>query len=175
MFNHYGTHIDLPKHFVETGRSLSDYSAEEFVFRNVALLKYAAKENELLDAQMVQTFEGSGDHIELLLIQTGWSKFRADEKYWKHNPGFAPECANALRKKFPKLRAIGFDFISLTAFQHRELGRHAHREFLGEPRPLMIVEDMKLQELVAAPSKVLIAPLLIERADGGPVTAMAEL
>ena len=56
-----------------------------------------------------------------MIYKTGFGKFRGKESYWKNNPGFAPEVAEILRDNFPNLRAVGMDFISLTAFQNREL------------------------------------------------------
>jgi arylformamidase len=173
MSNHHGTHMDLPKHFVDTGKTMNDFSAGEFVFSKIGLSKSAPSENELLTSKHLE--DGISADVDLLLFKTDWSRFRAQEKYWKNNPGFSSSMANELRKKFPKLRAIGFDFISLTAFQHREEGRTAHREYLGGERPLLIIEDMNLTGINTAPHRVIVAPLLIDKADGGPVTVMAEI
>ena len=68
---------------------------------------------------------------DLLLIKTGFAIFRNSndplerEKYVSQGPGISPEIGNWLRK-FRNVRAIGFDFISLTSYQHREIGRRAH-------------------------------------------------
>ena len=74
------------------------------------------------------------------------------------------------------MRAIGFDFISLTAYQHREIGREAHRAFLAKYRdkpPIRIIEDMALAALSKAPSEVTVLPLFVRGADGAPVTVLA--
>jgi arylformamidase len=173
MSNHHGTHIDLPKHFIDSGKSLSEFRADEFVFTKIGLNYSSAIENELLDFKSLDN--NLPKDIELLLFKTGWSSFRNTEKYWKNNPGFSSSFASHLRERFPQLRAIGFDFISLTAFQHREEGRAAHREFLGGPRPLLIIEDMNLTGLKHSPSKLLVAPILIDKADGAPVTVLAKI
>ena len=81
-----------------------------------------------------------------------------------------------LRRNFPKLRVLGFDFISLTSYTNRPLGREAHKGMLGPlegTEPILILEDMKLSPLQTAPSRLLIAPLLVDQADGGPVTVIA--
>ena len=46
---------------------------------------------------------------------------------------------------------IGFDFISLSSYTHRNLGRKAHRAMLGKMDisgvqldPILIIEDMDL-------------------------------
>src|SRR4051812_2246826 len=87
MPNHHGTHIDLPKHFVDTGNVMNDISAGEFVFSKVGLLSISPKENELLNSSILEIRIPT--EIELLLFKTNWSLFRAQEKYWKNNPGFS--------------------------------------------------------------------------------------
>ena len=67
------------------------------------------------------------------------------------------------------------DFISLTSFQNRPLGRVAHRAFLGGDRPLLLVEDMDLSRLDVHPKKMICTPLMIEKLDGCPVTVIAEV
>jgi arylformamidase len=172
MLNHHGTHMDLPKHFVDGGKSMADYKASDFVFQKVGLVHYPASVDEILTSKILS---GVPTDIELLLLKTDWTRFRGRDRYWKNNPGLAPEFAKELRSKFSEIRAIGFDFISLTAFQHRELGRQAHRDFLGGTQPILIIEDMNLTSLENAPTKVIVAPLLIDKADGAPVTVIAEL
>lgn len=38
LYNHTGTHVDAPAHFVPNGRRISDYSPEELVFRRPLLV-----------------------------------------------------------------------------------------------------------------------------------------
>ena len=90
-------------------------------------------------------------------------------------PGFAPILANKLREKFPNLKVIGMDFISLTSYQNRELGREAHRMFLGGDRPILLVEDMDLSKIMNSPKSISCLPLLINGLDGSPVTIIASI
>ena len=66
---------------------------------------------------------------------------------------------------------IGFDTISFSSMTDRMIGREAHREILG--RNIRIVEDMKLDLVVFPITQVHAFPLLIEGADGAPVTIIA--
>jgi len=73
---------------------------------------------------------------------------------------------------------MGFDAISLTSFQHRELGREAHRAFLCPHKthnPILIIEDMHLEKLTHTPASVICGPLMLKDADGVPVTVIAEI
>ena len=175
--NHSSTHIDFPRHFDDEGKSLNDYPADFWFFQKIHMLKYEAKENEIIDVSNLNLKDVPSD-TEFLLIKTGFEKFRMEKVYWNNNPGYAPALGHFLRQKFPLLRAIGFDSISLTSFQNRELGREAHNAFLSpyeNRNPILIVEDMHLSELESHPKSLVCSPLLLDEGDGAPVTVIAEL
>jgi kynurenine formamidase len=49
----------------------------------------------------------------------------------------------------------------------------AHHELLGgEGRRFIVVEDMDLEHDLSDLTKVIVAPLLVEKIDGGPVTVL---
>ena len=172
MHNHSGTHIDFPNHFFETGKVSSDYDADFWFFENPFMLKIKAKENQiiLLDKTIVNNIPVETD---FLIINTGFYKFRGQKKFWNNNPGIHPDLAAVLRKRCPNLKILGMDFISLTSYQHRALGKVAHREFLGD-NDILLVEDMKLDELKKSPSRIVCLPILIQGIDGCPVTILSE-
>jgi arylformamidase len=172
--NHVGTHIDLPRHFDPAGKVLNDYPASFWFFHNVQLLDLPCKEGHIIS---VKDLEGKiKSETDCLLIRTGFEKKRQTEAYWNNNPGVDKNVGQFLRTNFPKLKVFGFDFISLTSFTNRPLGREAHKGFLGpfeNKEPVLILEDMKLAELTGHPEKLIIAPFMIDQADGGPVTVIA--
>jgi kynurenine formamidase len=170
--NHSGTHIDFPNHFFDDGAVLQDYDANFWIFLKVHLLAQPAEQDELIELDNETLLKIPID-TDLLLLKTGFSEHRYKEIYWNNNPGIKPEVADQLRNRCPGLRAIGMDFISLTSFQNRETGREAHRQFLGKT-PILLIEDMNLGEVFVDPTKVICLPLLIEGADGAPVTIIAE-
>lgn len=169
--NHVGTHIDLPKHFDSNGKTLNSYHPDEWIFHSPYLLELPTNTGEIISS--VEKFKEVPLNTDFLIIRTGFEKLRQDKVYWENNPGFDPSVAKWLRTHRPKIRAIGFDFISLTAYQHRPLGRLAHQAFLQVQPAICIVEDMKLADLSKSPEKLIIAPLLVDQADGGPVTVFA--
>ena len=66
------------------------------------------------------------------------------------------------------------DLISVSSYSNRSEGRKAHQAFLKPEigNPILLVEDMKLN--IKGPfSKVIVAPLLIDKADGAPCTVLA--
>ena len=122
---------------------------------------------------------------DLLLLRTGFERFRNVndmDRYIFEGPGIEAEVGVWLREKY-HLKFIGFDFLSLTSYCHREAGREAHRAFLSRDGkygkkaltgdPILIIEDMHLTELGGEVSSVIVAPLRYTMADGAPVTVIA--
>jgi arylformamidase len=175
--NHIGTHVDVPFHFDPEGRQIMDFSPVEWVFKNVALVEIPCEDAHLIDVYDFAQFSLNPD-IDLLLIRTGFEKFRNTDQYWNNNPGIAPALANYLRQAFPNLRCIGFDFISITSWQHRDTGRASHVEFLrpsDKQQPLLAIEDMSLNKITGSIDWVIVAPLLVEDGNGSPVTIFSNI
>ncbi len=171
MPNHAGTHLDYPRHFSAEGKHSQDYSADFWFFENPFVLNYQASENEIITLEKeINTIPSETD---FLILNSGFQRFRGTEKFWKNNPGMSPESADLLRKKCPDLRIIGFDFISLTAYQNRPLGRVSHKKYLIQ-NDILIIEDMDLSQLPNAIQKLYCFPLLISKIDGTPITIIAE-
>lgn len=171
MPNHSGTHIDFPYHFGEAGKSLNDYPAGFWLFRHPFVLDCPAEEGETVLPRDVDTIP---EDTDFLVVRTGFYRHRGEEVYWKNNPGLSPELAGILRRRCPALRVVGMDLISVSGYQNRELGRAAHRAFLLE-HDILLVEDMDLRELSGPVRGIICLPLPIDRADGAPVTILAEL
>jgi kynurenine formamidase len=66
------------------------------------------------------------------------------------------------------------DLISVSSYSNREEGRKAHHAFLNpdEGEIILLIEDMKL-DTDGPFNKVIVAPLLIDNADGAPCTVLA--
>ena len=95
---------------------------------------------------------------------------------FSNNPGLHPNLASYFRSKYKKLIRVGFDFISLTSWKHRDEGRKSHKEFLcpTNKEPILLIEDMKLSEIVNLLDQVIVAPIMIEDGNGGNVTVFAK-
>jgi len=177
--NHIGTHIDVPYHYCNQGKKIHELPVKDFFFNKIGLLDIPCTKSRLITPRDFSDFTKLiKKDIELLLIRTGYEKFRKEDKYWNDNPGLAPGLATYFRQNFPLLRCVGFDFISLTSWRFRPEGHESHREFLcPEPgkMPILIIEDMSLKELREHIDRVIVAPLFFEDGDGGPVTVFAEI
>jgi arylformamidase len=187
LSNHIGTHIDAPRHFSDDGVCIDHFSADDWVFKRTLLLEIPLGAGQLLSEDQLAEALSHADSpisspanfmIDLLLIKTGFEKYRGRDLYWSANPGVAADVGSLLRQQFPSVRAIGFDFLSLTSAHHREVGREAHRAFLDPSRagkPVLIIEDMHLQYLDHSPQEVVVAPMRVQNSDGAPVTVFAKI
>lgn len=176
LCNHIGTHIDSPFHFSNNGKTIDNFEASFWVFTKVHLVDLPTTNSIIIEKGIW------ADKIpldcDLLLIKTGFESKRNTEAYWARNPGLSPVFGLWLRENRPHVRVIGFDFISITSYDHRALGKVAHNAFLHEEHkghPILAIEDMHLAKLTSSPKKIIVAPLRVIGSDGSPVTVIAEI
>ncbi|BCB96313.1 metal-dependent hydrolase [Dissulfurispira thermophila] len=173
MQNHWGTHVDCPAHFFENGKNVTDYSPEFWFFKNPQVVEISLKPSELLYCNTwIKQIDCSTD---ILILRSGWYKLRDNKQYYKENPGIHPEVGYFLRKNYPQIRAIGIDWISISPFQNRDIGREAHRAFLnpnGMNKPILLIEDMNLSSNLMGIKEVWVMPLRVETIDSAPCTVI---
>ena len=172
--NHIGTHIDFPYHFNQGGKTINDYPASYWHFDHVEMVDLSGKvvDSQIIDLTIFPNIENI--ETDLLLIKTGYGKYRGTDRYTLTPPGLSADLALFFRNRFPKLRCIGMDLISVSSYTNREEGRKAHHAFLNPDKsePILLIEDMNLN--VDGPfNTVIVAPLLIDNADGAPCTVLA--
>lgn len=180
--NHIGTHIDVPKHFFESGRAISDYSLKELIFTKPLIIDCPKQTEEIIGIDDLEKAINSTD-FDLLLIRTGFQKYRSDSNqnvenfdiYSCKNPCLSPKAAGWLRNNFSNIRAIGIDCISIASYAHRDLGRETHRVLLentAKGSPVLIIEDLNLSNQINHFEEVIVAPLYIEDIDSAPCTVI---
>ena len=177
--NHIGTHFDFPYHFDEKGKTTLDYSAENFVFKSPFVFWLTLNPGELVTVEHLvncsEFSKNSESETDLVLIRTGANLYRNEEDFWKNGVGIGQGVARYLRERFPKLRVLGVDTISISALAHRDIGRLVHKEFLSQSSPILLIEDMSLEPMKNNfPSAVTALPLRIEGGDGAPCTVIGE-
>ena len=172
--NHSGTHIDFPYHFNPEGKTINDYPAEYWQFDQVKMADLTGKvgDGQIISPELFNDLENSD--IDLLLIKTGYGEYRGTDRYTITPPGLSADLAPYFRQKYPKLRCVGMDLISVSSYSNRSEGRKAHHAFLNPDKggPILLIEDMKL-DTNGPFNKVIVAPLLIDNADGAPCTVLA--
>ena len=171
--SHYGTHIDAPNHFFDKGENAAGYPASFWIFKRPLIVDVTLMPSETLRCgEWTKAIKAETD---IVLFRSGWSSMRSGKKYFLENPGIHPEIALYLRKKYPRIRAIGIDWISVSPYEDRALGREAHRAFLdpeGENNPICIIEDMDLSGTFKGLSEIYALPLRVQELDSAPCTVV---
>jgi HAD superfamily hydrolase (TIGR01549 family) len=167
---HTSTHVDVPSHFILKGKTLTDYDSGNWFFKNILVYSQRIEPGGRIDKVF---FEGMREDrsVDFLILKTGFGQYRSNKDYIYRSPIVKVEVAVFLKKFFPNLRGVGVDFISVSSLLDRGEGRRTHRALLS--KDILIVEDMDLSKLVATPDFMLVSPLLVQGADGSPVSAWA--
>lgn len=177
--NHIGTHIDFPYHFHQNGQANGDFPPDFWIIQGdkIQVLEIDFPKNDLLIKPEHVSNKNLNFNIEFLMVKTGFGKYRDQEKYWKYNPGLSVEISDWIKKNFKKIRLIGLDSISVSSWQHRDVGRKAHKKLLNPKHPILFIEDMNLSKISSNTclKTVYIAPLFVNKSDGAPCTILAEV
>lgn len=171
---HIGTHIDMPYHFYEEGQTIEDFDASFWIFKKVLFIDMEPKVLIIKDdlINILDSIEDIG--YDILIVKTGICNQRGKEKFWSENYGFSPQVYSYLIEKFPSIRVLGFDSISVSSLTDRMLGREAHKRFLNPKKPILLLEDMDLREINKNIkfNQLIISPLRISKCDGLPCTVI---
>jgi kynurenine formamidase len=173
--NHSGTHLDAPGHFIENGRRIASYSPEDLIFKKPVVIDCPKDDNEFITIEDFEDAELEG--VDCLFIRTGFGKYRETdpERYLSRNPGIRPQTVQWLRTNFSSILCLGLDCVSISGYQHGEIGRKAHimafNESLGDP--LLLAEDLNLNSISTDLDWVMIIPWQVEGVDSAPCTVIA--
>lgn len=176
--NHFGTHIDTPGHFFNDGQTIDSFPPDYWCCENIRVLEVCAHKNEIIPLSKIRGYFDT--ECDCLLIKTGFEQYRGTNVFWEENPGINPEIAFWIRENCPRLKLIGIDLVSISAWTNREIGRIAHKAFLdpkGKGREIIIVEDMHLSGVDADTNieQIVFAPLVVENSDASPCTVFAKI
>ncbi|MBA2862539.1 cyclase family protein [Methanococcus maripaludis] len=146
---HTGTHIDYPLHIGLTNEK----------FENVFGKGYCIS-IENLD----NFFKNPPKNLEILLINTGFSKYWGNEEYFEKECDIGKYVEKIISLN---LNAVGIDCYSIGNFE-------VHEKILSSK--IKIIENMKNLEILENKSfKFFGFPLNIEKIDGSPINAVAFL
>jgi len=161
MSAHTGTHLDAPRHFLCTGKSIDQMPLEAMMGR--------ARVIEILDPAAIKADELRRHHIrhgERLLFKT-----RNSERCWRSDhfiEDFAfitDEAAQLLAER--RVRLVGIDYLSVDSFKH---GAETHRVLLEAG--IWVIEGLDLSRVNSGRYELICLPLKIEGGDGAPARAI---
>ncbi len=175
--SHSGTHIDCPQHFCEDGFSIIDVLKADNIFSPAICIDVPKKLNSYIDKTDLEPYAEQISNVEVLLIRTGFFKYRNDKQdiYTTSHPWVHPNVPKYLRGICPQLKLVGLDAISISNPSHREEGRAAHKVFLCEENPILLLEDADLSDprLLDREFKLCVYPWIVDELESTPVTALA--
>ena len=180
LYNHFGTHIDAPKHFNPLGKRISKFPISTFVFNKPLLLDIPKNMGEILAKEELIQYRDKIREADLLLIRSGTYQWKQQKplEFASRGPALHSEAARYLMEEFPSLRAIGVDWLSIASPSFMPDGIYTHQYLLGRfhDHHLFIIEDLNLKDLDAKRLlRVFAFPLLVEGIDSAPATVVAEV
>lgn len=176
IHSHNGTHLDVPFHFFEDGKKLTDYSIRELTFTRVKIVQVEAVQYDYLnpiDIHLTQLEK----QTEVLIIKTRYLNANSSGQKNARNVGLSAEAAKFIRDK-TKLKLIGTDSISISHPENPKEGVQAHRILLSsnvKSEPVLILEDMEIPIEIKEVERLFICPLWGLFPDGGPCSVIAEV
>lgn len=181
ILNHFGSHMDGPKHFNDDGARLSELPLSTFIFEKPLLLDIPMGRLGSLIAEDLKPHAERIRSADFLMIRSGFADKRESDpdEYACYGPSVSEEACRYLIDEHTHLKAIALDWISLATPSRMEETVLSHQILLGkyrEGQSICIIEDLNFRELHPEQvQKIIALPLFMEKADSSPVTVIAEL
>ncbi|HET7026622.1 MAG TPA: cyclase family protein [Candidatus Limnocylindrales bacterium] len=179
--SHSGTHVDSPWHFNPDGPAAWQLPIAAFVFDAPALVDVPKRDGGFITTADLEPHATAFERADIAFLATGWGRHRGTdgERYANAGPLLHPDAARWLIDTHPGLRAIATDAISIGSPRERAASVETHRVLTGvgrsDGRFVLIYEDVRIVPEVGRARRVFGWPLLVEGADGSPVTLVAEI
>jgi arylformamidase len=158
--SHTGTHIDAPVHFIANGMTVDQISVDHFMSpcRVIDLSHCIDKisASDLLPHNVM--------HDEIILLKTANSAHSATAHF---EPNFVYLAADASEFLVHKnIKTVGIDYLGI---ERNQPGHETHRLLLENN--IVIIEGLRLQNVVAGSYTLYCLPLLIPGCDAAPARA----
>ncbi len=167
--SHFGTHMDAPRHFFRDGKTLLDFSVEQFVGSALCIQKQrdSIKPISLLKSEEQSIIQRKPDW---LLICTGFDQYWEKERYFANHPNLSMSLIEFLLVN--NIVGIGCDFPSIDVADAEKNNFPIHHRWLGADR--LVIENLcNLIQLPTAEIFQLCALPLKMATDGSPARVVA--
>lgn len=167
---HTGTHLDTPRHFVETGTTTDSMGLENFIGKGVLIDCSEFGLHQQIPLSHVLKYKDDLASADFAMIYTGWDEYWGTPKYFDHFPVLSVEATKFLIDR--QLKGIGLDFSSIDGIDSVDYPNHQLVLRAG----LIIIENLSnLGALIDESFQFAAFPLKVKEGDGSPVRAVATL
>lgn len=166
--SHVGTHIDVPRHFLQDGITLDEIPLDRLI-GPARLLDFShKKEKETIERAELEAHDAEIGHDDIVLLRTDWYKRFPSHTYGYDNPNVSTQAVEYLVEKGIKM--LGVEAPTLNWKDNS----NAHRTLLGAG--ILLVEGLAfLDRLEKRVFTFYCLPPRIKGIDGFPVRAFAEI
>ena len=164
---HTGTHIDAPKHFIDSGMTVDQIPLKKLIGEALVI--------EIDPAVAVITEHFLKTHPQIhLLAETKKALFQTrNSKYWKQNPAiFVPDYVGIDTSGAQFLRQFGLDLIGIDYLSIAPIGEteRPHQVLLSDG--IIILEGLNLSRVPGGVYNLFCLPLNISGCEGAPARAI---
>jgi arylformamidase len=165
FYSHIGTHLDVPAHIFQNGKSVEMFDCNKF-FGTALIINCSSK--SFIDLFTIKQACSGFNKPEFILFYTGWSNLWGNNKYFKDFPVLTREAAEYI-STLP-VKGLGIDAISFDEVGEDNLTNH---KILLEKEIILVENLCSLNEVPKENFYFSCLPLKIAGADGAPTRAFA--
>ena len=168
---HTATHIDVPYHFFDSGKTIESFSLDAFSGDAVFMDLRGLAAGSPIEAENLKPFLDKVRPGDIAVLNTGWGEKRAQTaEYLFEWPYLAKSGAEALLGA--GVKGVGIDALSLGGWGSPDKGRPCHEVLLGAG--LFIIEELRIPEEVLDGKRRWFTafPLFLQGCGGAPARAV---
>jgi arylformamidase len=165
FYSHIGTHLDVPAHIFQNGKSVERFNPDKF-FGSAIVIDCTAKSS--IDIVSIKNSFSESNKPDFILFHTGWSDYWGEKRYFNDFPLLTREASQFISTL--QVKGIGIDAISFDATRDHNLSNHK----ILLSNEIILVENLcNLNMLPKKDFNFACLPLKIAGADGAPTRAFA--
>ncbi|NTW72985.1 MAG: cyclase family protein [Eubacteriaceae bacterium] len=121
MYSHTGTHMDSPAHILANGKTLSDFSADQFAGK-ATIIDCTGITGGKITCEFLALFQERISRSDFVILKTGWSLHWGKNEYFSGN--VVPDEKAATYLSGFDLKAVGIDAMSVDSLDDEKLPVH---------------------------------------------------
>lgn len=166
---HLGTHVDAPRHFIASGKTIDQYPMERFIGTAAVLDLRGRRGGSPVQIDDLIPHTASVEAAHIVLLCFGWGALFGTEDYRDH-PYLSLEAAKWLADRAPSI--VGADTLSLDLPAPRRpenFDYPVHQHLLS--RDVLVIEGLSgtLADVAGSAGFLQAVPVNFVGADGAPV------